>query len=327
MENQNPGLVPDPRTPEQKAKDYKHEQLFSSAPLVWTEKTDWKKYSIRNQDGSSSCVGQASAKALEVMTGIIQSAHPIYRKRANFAQEGMWLANAGDILRNHGTTSEALDPSQNMNESQMNSNILVATPEKIGSYIFVDPHNIDAIASQLDSHPVVVCFDLHTGEWQDIPQIIPNSVRYSGHCVCAVDYTLYNGVKCLVIDESWGLATTLGTGGQRLITEAFLAQRCTGAMYFLPPAPPMEKPIHTFNVNMVLGDKNDEVSWLQKCLIHEGLMKPALVTGYFGQITLNAVKAFQLKYKSEILTPVGLTIPSGKALFFTRKKLNDLYSC
>ncbi|MBI2097897.1 MAG: PKD domain-containing protein [Candidatus Vogelbacteria bacterium] len=40
-----------------------------------------------------------------------------------------------------------------------------------------------------------------------------------------------------------------------------------------------------------------------------------------------AVSVFQLKYKNEILAPLGLTNPTGYVGPATRKKLNQLYGC
>ncbi|MEN9582836.1 MAG: PII-type proteinase [Candidatus Parcubacteria bacterium] len=79
--------------------------------------------------------------------------------------------------------------------------------------------------------------------------------------------------------------------------------------------------------NLVYGKKNpvNEVKKLQIFLNGNlGLNIP--ITGFYGTATRNAVKAFQLKYKSEILTPLGLTQPTGNVHNTTRAKINSL-SC
>jgi Putative peptidoglycan binding domain len=48
------------------------------------------------------------------------------------------------------------------------------------------------------------------------------------------------------------------------------------------------------------------------------------VNGTFDQATLAAVKAFQLKYQTDVLAPWGSTLPSGFVYITTRKKLNEL---
>lgn len=89
--------------------------------------------------------------------------------------------------------------------------------------------------------------------------------------------------------------------------------------------PNIEKPKHTFTKSMVYGDRNDEVKWLQRCLIWEKLLKKDLDTGYFGTLTLRAVMAFQEKYADKILKPIGLTKGTGNVAGMTRLMLNELY--
>src|SRR3990167_3840270 len=124
MENEQykDGLVKDPRSEEKKALDYQHSDLAGAVLVNWIEKptTVWKKYVPREQDGSLSCVGQACAKAFEILGKGIESAHPIYRNRANYPTGGMWTADAGNICRKIGTTTEILDPSQRLGELKMN---------------------------------------------------------------------------------------------------------------------------------------------------------------------------------------------------------------
>jgi len=49
------------------------------------------------------------------------------------------------------------------------------------------------------------------------------------------------------------------------------------------------------------------------------------ITGFFGPLTDAAVRAFQRKYTSEILTPWGISEPTGYVFLTTRKKINELY--
>src|ERR1035437_7464869 len=129
---------------------------------------------------------------------VVYSAQPTYRRRSGFPSQGMWLADAGDILKKQGTTTEILDPSQLMNETQMNADVSCETPNKVGAYIFVNPHDIDAIASVIQQfNHCVLTFNSTHKEWQDVPVIDPATTTMWGHCVCAIDFTLHNGVKAL----------------------------------------------------------------------------------------------------------------------------------
>ncbi|MBI5645121.1 hypothetical protein HY970_03415, partial [Candidatus Kaiserbacteria bacterium] len=49
------------------------------------------------------------------------------------------------------------------------------------------------------------------------------------------------------------------------------------------------------------------------------------ISGFFGVLTENAVKAFQLKYAADILTPWGITEPTGYVYKTTLWKINMIY--
>jgi len=87
---------------------------------------------------------------------------------------------------------------------------------------------------------------------------------------------------------------------------------------------------YTFNVNLRYGDSGLEVSALQKALESQGLFSAnssEKINSFFGSATTASVIRFQEKYKSEILTPLGLNLGTGTVASATRKKLNALYAC
>jgi len=107
---------------------------------------------------------------------------------------------------------------------------------------------------------------------------------------------------------------------------------------------------HTFNSNLGVGlggqDKgtkarnniDDDVAALIQVLSKEGLLNydqvvqpgtagSSLRASYYGETVAGAVSAFQLKYKDEILAPLGLSNPTGYVGPSTRKALNRLYGC
>jgi len=65
-----------------------------------------------------------------------------------------------------------------------------------------------------------------------------------------------------------------------------------------------------------------EVLKLQTFLNTQGSRLP--VTGFFGPMTASAVSSFQRKYASEILTPLGLSRPTGSVYASTQRKINTL---
>ncbi len=279
------GIAPDPRSEEEKAKDYQHKDVAGAILINWIEKppTAWKKYIPREQDGSLSCCGQASAKAIEILLGDVMSAHPPYRSRANFPDGGMYLQNIGEVWKNVGSTTELLDPSQSQNETTMNRDIAVSTPTKAGGYAFPKPKNIDEIAEAIELHGhCILIFHCSKTEWTATPFYNGATIDF-GHCICAIDYFLKDGAKTLLIEDSTGHFSTLDGKGQRLITENFLNNRCDGAIYLT-----LEKPIVPFKFlkDLKLGMTNSDVKELQKRL---GVIQ----TGFFGPLTFQAVKKFQ----------------------------------
>jgi len=86
---------------------------------------------------------------------------------------------------------------------------------------------------------------------------------------------------------------------------------------------PYQEPEFSFDRNLYLGMRGDDVTALQEVLIGEGVWnRPDInATGYFGQITKTAVIEYQEKYASEILQPLGLTFGTGFVGVSTRAHL------
>ena len=110
--------------------------------------------------------------------------------------------------------------------------------------------------------------------------------------------------------NSWGIGYC-DKGDSQFLTSPWVKN------YFLTEAWVIsDKFKHQFNSFLCYGMKNDEVVALQTALKLEKLFDYE-TTGFFGSITLRAVKDLQRKYG---ITPLGIVGPK------TRAKLNELYS-
>ncbi len=87
-----------------------------------------------------------------------------------------------------------------------------------------------------------------------------------------------------------------------------------------------------FNQNLGVGARGVAVKYLQIVLnadsdtrlAQSGAGSPGMETEYFGPITQAAVRKFQSKYASVVLSPIGLTSPTGFVGAQTRAKLNAI---
>lgn len=350
MEEKYQGALVDTRKDEEIALDWQHDELASTGVIVeWKEKpeSERKFFSKRNQAYSSSCMAQSGVKMLGIDNVAEEglffdlSALPVYDARWNKPSGGMALP---DLLTNLCKPKACLESqlkSQNMSEHEMNQSFtfteeMKKTAEKYRSkgFVYVQHDNIDKIAEVIAQGKGVelIMFFLSDEYWKEKPEATDPDLKYwetraSRHGICAVDYFIENGEKCLLIEDSAGNSSSIDGKGQRIITETFLKKRCYGAGYVINKKNnegDMEKPVHTFFKTLKYGMKNDpEVKELQKVLQYEKFMPvevngvPFPPTGNFLGMTLGATKKLQAKYN---LVADGIVGPK------TNAKLNELYS-
>lgn len=311
------GALVDTRTPEAKAKDWQQKEVVAAAAAVqWREKqpSEFRKFPIFNQNGSGSCVAQTQAKELGIMryltdqTYVHFSATDIYQRRSNKPAAGMGADDARKIAA-QGVTLEALTPSQDMTDAQMDGAIVEPYKREVGAvfaarnYLGIPSGDIEAVAStiQATGKGVMTWFYFQGAEWSARPTVLDSSLALSSpaalrHSVCAVDFTLQGAEKCLVIEDSWG--PNAGIGGQRIITESMFRARNWYAGYlvnFKFQEQTTPKPHHNFAYDLSLGQTGDEVKALQDCLRWAGFF-PANTqsTGLYGPITAKAVGDYQV---------------------------------
>lgn len=232
MDEIKDAVLDDPREDFEIKKDYLHEEFFGGLPVLWIEKPEntWKRTKQRNQANSFSCVKQSAASAIEAITGNIISAGT-YKLRSNAPEGGMYLQNCGDIDYNLGTISELDVPSQFMNDFQMDSIKLSTLGMKISGYRTFNLLDIDKIAEAIQAYgQCILTFGSNNQEWELTPKYLGTPVTF-GHAICATDYTLINGAKTLVCNDSAGQRTS--PTGLRLITEDYLNKRGKNGIYYL----------------------------------------------------------------------------------------------
>jgi len=351
------GCLPDTRSEDERAKDILFKEVVAAAaPVVWVEKppASWRKFPIFNQDGSGSCVAQTMAKLMGVWywlknnTYVHFSATHIYQRRVNKSTSGMGGSDVFDIVKRDGVTLESLAPSQDMTDAQMDA---VDIPQykkdvgeifKIGNYLFLPVGDIETVASviQQTGKAVMLWFYFSYGEWTNVPalsgQVIdqwaPSTIR---HSITGVDFTLYQGKKAIVIEDSWG--PQFGMGGQRVITEDFFKARNFFAAYPMnfsfadqtapvPPVVVVTKPVRHFDHELDFGMTDaDDVGALQRILAYEGFFPTNIAyTSYFGAITASALLKWQVKHNVAPLSELN-ELKGRKAGPKTIAKLNELY--
>jgi len=183
--------------------------------------------------------------------------------------------------------------------------------------------DIDVIAGIMESYrqngcakPLMTWFRFPFAEWDAFPEVKPHNGNTVHHSVTAIDYCLISGVKYLVIQDSWGHDSTT-YNGLRFVSQEYIRNRMTFCAYILDLSnvPSVNIPSEiTVDRDLKLGDNNREVMDMQMLLKAKGFFPNVACTGLFGNITLRAVKQFQLSR--------GLK-PDGKVGPKTRQRMNS----
>lgn len=320
------GVLPDNRTQAEKDKDWQADELASSSsvsPAFRTVKeNEWAKYTIRDQNGSGSCVSQALAKGMEVLykkkTGktVVFSATPIYQKRKNRPDAGMYIHDAFDIVVKNGTCPEANCKSQLMDDDEMDATPIPSNFNDLNDMIDAVayasiPRDFDYIAGWVEKHGYA---QLHIAadrkSWsRDFPRIgsLNRGVR---HAIAVVDAVTFEGKQYLVIEDSWGEFGEFT--GQRLISRSVFNDMYTSAAGFtVLEYDVTHERFGRFDTRLEIGDRNPEVVRLQDYLKSRGFF-PINVdsTGYYGNVTALAVYNFQMA--RQVASPVILNKYKGK---------------
>lgn len=289
---------------------------------------------VKDQNGSLSCGGQAWSYLGQILeaaaTGTMEerSAKYVYAQTYQAGGGSTGRDNA-KIFAEQGIAREAtcasyeagLPPTetfmrrgQDISESARQD----AKFAKAYPYIQVGT-NIENIAQAIrDTQGVILLINgQDNGTWLSAFPKPPTNVAWR-HWIYAGKAKLLNGkrnIKCL---NSWG---NVGENGWQWLDESWFnsGNVLSGWSHVFNPVPPPVGFKHNFTTDLRQGMSGDEVVALQKALQLEGTF-PLVVpcTGYFGGITLDAVKKFQTKYS--IVPVAGFVGP------ITRAKLNSIFN-
>jgi len=174
------------------------------------------------------------------------------------------------------------------------------------TYFWVQHNNIDVIGNIIQlGHPIILGVSFGSGEWsKEVPNIKQINIPYRhGITILPRATFTYKGQKAVLIQDSWGISS--GIKGRRIVTEDWFNTRTFASIYFENLSnleiynKTLEKPHYIFYTDLEMGQHNDEVAMLQKCLGYvtdnDGYIFPLSQspTGYYGGITRRAVKRYQ----------------------------------
>lgn len=236
------GAIPEKRLTKFFSKKHRYSGIVNW-PTTPTRKKPSQRFQTSPHGDSTSCVAQSKASHIEIKTGIVVSAQPIFHNRSP-RTPGMSLSQADNNAFTIGTNTETLIPSQRMTDAELDVPSTQPTPIKAtGKGVFV-PLNADSIADAINQFGgVSVTFGSNGEEW-DAPGQTP---VYNGkpvefyHCIFLYDNWKNNIIKTFEASDSDGLWSS--PTGIRHITETFLLKRATGASYNPDYTVPVVQPL------------------------------------------------------------------------------------
>jgi len=318
-------------------RNYHTEEIFKSYPSPnWVEKkpSEWRRFEpIRNQNSSNSCVSQSLALTLGIENYLeenkfeVLSARFIYsRGYVEASGGGMFYLDALNIAVKEGTCLEQQMPSMGLDENAMR--VKDDTPNerwtaqiyKANSYIVL-ALDIDVVAGIMEQTKkgILLGTRFNQGGFAN-PEVILDKNGIYGHAITATSYTLYNGKKALIFQNSW--MRDWGINGLGIITEEQFKNGVVFAAYLIDfkyqPQTANKPRLYINSRYLKMGDRGDDVVKLQVGLQWLGFFPSEQdCTGYYGGLTRQAVRDFQKGYNLPI---------TGIADLNTIQKFNEVFA-
>lgn len=326
---ENPGAVRDRFD----SRDFQF--IAGAAPFDWQKGFNIEEkigvMPVKNQGQSYSCGGQAWAyygQAIEaIATGSFEerSAKFIYaqtfvpgggsagRENCNIAIKQGWARESVlPSYENGGVPSEAfITRSQDITaEVRKDANKAAAL-----SYANV-PANIDTFAQAIQQNNGIILGieGSNNGTW--LSEFPKPGDREWAHWLYAGKAKLIDGKKYIGVLNSWGEAC--GNKGWQWIGEDYF----NGRVWYAWTLQFLGELKHKFLIDLKLGDKGQEVSWLQNRLQAEGFLLQGELPAVYGPKTRKAVYDYQI---SKGISPMTIHWYKGKYCGkLTRQTLNQM---
>lgn len=340
------GVKEDDRLEVEKNKDYAHEErVFSASSEIYkNDKIVESPYPYENQLQTSSCTYHGIGLGFQILIKQIKGYYIEfskmfgYRQRYGYPNEG---AVPQLVFNDYKTIGACLFATLPTPQTEAEANAIVITDKMrneaeifngVEFYTIKENYNdIDTLANITQKGLAIpICIFATYSEWaREYVKIISKNLKIDNalirHEVCILPYSSFieKGIKYVTIqDSSW-------FGGYKLrhLPEDFIKARVRTAGYFdtkVELEGTGEKPKYNFTKILKVNSSGTEVLNLQKLLISLGLLSSDCATGKFYGKTLAGVRAFQMMFVDDILTPIGLTEPTDVWGAQCIKKANEL---
>ena len=266
-----------------------------------------RNFPYQYQNGCSGCVCFTASKIGTILYSLLKntiinfSPGFIYTQRRNKPEQGTCFDDMVKISNTKGCLLGELMPSEGIDETDMNA-LTIAPYQAQEALAFTLPPtwvdiglDFNSVASTVEATKkgIMLWFNFSLGEFfgTQYPSILNGNNTWQ-HSVTAVDTTIINGVKYIVIEDSADEEPLY----QKYISQSFFNAKCFLARYPL-----------NFNWSIPVTPKpkfDGSVTSLQDCLKYDGELASNIPsTGFFGDLTKQALIKYQTKYN--IIPSVG----------------------
>lgn len=290
----------DVRTEEEKSRDYVYGIDIQLPRGGYGKRIKKLPFEAYDQQRTLACgaYGASHARRLETK----EENFPLvwYRTRSNYPAGGMFIKEVLELIAYAKTFSFPKKLPAKLTEefaNKMELTPVIGTKDKTREYFSIKPYDADAVFDAVNNgYPVLFAFYSTISEWAE--ELVPTDTVYImtapvRHYVVAIPNSLHqrDGHEWVsVIDSSRQGGLSL-----RHVRKDFLEKRMYLGGGFVRQAEFKKTKLPDLPTQRCqYGQRNDAVLALQKYLVSQTLMEERHTTGYYGNITANAVLRWQL---------------------------------